>query len=123
MADTSYYIPLLFGASTTLSLPPPLELNMTMGLSSEQQSVLRNKVPNSETDSSASLLVLHLLPFEWGNSVESLRVRTEPPERGEQAPEFPLLENYPAATSQRATTLDWRTRSKVFTLHPGIPAF
>lgn len=127
MADTSYYIPLLFGASTTLSRLPPLELNMTTCLSSEQQSVLRNKVPNPETDSprfpSASLLVLHLLPFEWGNSVESLRVRTEPPERGEQAPEFPLLENYPAATSQRATTLDWRTRSKVFTLHPGIPAF
>lgn len=69
MADTSYYIPLPFGASTTLSLLPPLELNMTMCLSSEQQSVLRNKVPNSETDSprspSATLLVLHLLPFEW----------------------------------------------------------
>lgn len=54
--------------------------------------------------------------------MELLRVQTEPPERGEEVPEFPLLENYPVAASQRTTTLDWRIRRKVFTLHPGILA-
>lgn len=62
MADNIYYIPLLFGASTTLSLLPPLELNMTM--------CSEIRFPNSESDSprfpSATLLVLHCLPFKWG---------------------------------------------------------